>query len=86
MGPVKYDKVNKTWSTMENPSIFNPNVSIAHLLLKSMEWNGSKIAQVSSTCKWLEFKYISHLQYFKFPIFMELKNDRVGIATKRIKN
>lgn len=48
MGPVKFDKVNKTWSTMDSPLVFNPNISLAHLLLKSMEWNESKIAQVST--------------------------------------
>lgn len=48
MGPVKFDEVTKTWNTMDSPLVFHPNISLAHLLLKSMEWNGSKIAQAST--------------------------------------
>lgn len=47
MFSLKFDDGNKVWrSNTDIPLAFNPNVSIAHLLLKSMEIHGSKIAQV----------------------------------------
>lgn len=43
---VKFDEGSKTWSSCGVPSVLNPNISIGHILLRSMELNGSKIAQV----------------------------------------
>lgn len=44
---AKFDETNKVWSNDDVPCILNPNISIAHELLRSMQLNGSKIAQVN---------------------------------------
>lgn len=43
---AKFDEENKVWSNDEAPCILNPEISIAHPLLRSMQLNASKIAQV----------------------------------------
>lgn len=43
---VKFDEENKIWDGCDVPPVFNPNVSLGHILLKSLALNGSKIAQV----------------------------------------
>lgn len=43
---VKFDEENKIWSSCGVPSVLNPNISIGHILLRSLELNGPKIAQV----------------------------------------
>lgn len=45
---AKFDEENKVWSNDDIPCILNPKISIAHVLLRSMQLNGSKIAQVNS--------------------------------------
>lgn len=47
MMSVKFDEKNKCWSTANDPMLYNPHISIAHILLRSMELFGPKIAQVS---------------------------------------
>lgn len=44
---AKFDETNKVWTTCNDPVLYNPHVSIAHILLRSLELFGSKIAQVS---------------------------------------
>lgn len=46
MNRIKFDEKNKIWSTSHIRSVYNSNISIGHLLLRSMELNGPKIAQV----------------------------------------
>lgn len=46
MMSVKFDEKNKCWSTINDPILYNPHISIAHMLLRSMELFGPKIAQV----------------------------------------
>lgn len=46
MSRVKFDEKNKKWTACDGPSIYNPNISLGHILLRSMEMFGSKIAQV----------------------------------------
>lgn len=43
---AKFDDQNKLWSSCDAPSVFNPNISISYILLRSLKLNGSKIAQV----------------------------------------
>lgn len=43
---VKFDEKNQTWDGCDIPSVFNPNVSLGNILLKSLALHGSKIAQV----------------------------------------
>lgn len=45
---AKFDEKNKVWSNDEVPCVLNPKISIAHALLRSLQLNGSKIAQVNS--------------------------------------
>lgn len=45
---AKFDEENKVWSNDDVPCVLNPKISIAHALLRSMQLNGSKIAQVNS--------------------------------------
>lgn len=45
---AKFDEKNKVWSNDDVPCILNPKISIAHALLRSLQLNGSKIAQVNS--------------------------------------
>lgn len=44
---AKFDEKNKLWRNDDVPCILNPNISIAYPLLRSMQINGSKIAQVN---------------------------------------
>lgn len=43
---IKFDKENKIWDGRDVPQVFNPNVSLGNILLKSLALHGSKIAQV----------------------------------------
>lgn len=47
MTSVKFDKNTKIWSHCGDPLLYNANISMAHILLRSMELHASKIAQVS---------------------------------------
>lgn len=46
---VKFDEKTKIWTSCGGPSIpiYNSNISLSHIVLRSMEIHGSKIAQVS---------------------------------------
>lgn len=46
MSRVKFDEKTKIWSTCGTPVVYNSNISVGHILLKSMEMYGPKIAQV----------------------------------------
>lgn len=46
MSCVKFDEKNKIWSARDDPSIYDPNISLGHTLLRSMELFGPKLAQV----------------------------------------
>lgn len=43
---TKFEKETLEWSGAKIPPVLNPNISIAHSLLRSMKLYGSKIAQV----------------------------------------
>lgn len=43
---VKYDEIKKNWSSDDAPSVFNPNVSLGQVLLRSMDLCGPKMSQV----------------------------------------
>lgn len=42
-----FDKENKLWKGYDVPPLYNPEISIAQVLLKAMTTNGTKIAQVN---------------------------------------
>lgn len=44
---LKFDEVNKIWNSCDVPPALNTNISIGHILLRSLKLNGPKIAQVS---------------------------------------
>lgn len=46
MSIVKFDAKSKIWSACDDPSIYNPNISVGHTLLRSLELFGPKLAQV----------------------------------------
>lgn len=46
MTRVKFDEKTKLWNTCGIPLVYNPNISAGHIVLRSMELNGSKIAEV----------------------------------------
>lgn len=46
MSFVEFDEKNKIWSARNDPSIYDPNISLGHTLLRSMELFGPKLAQV----------------------------------------
>lgn len=46
MPKVKFDEKNRIWKSGDDPMVYNPNVSLANVLLRSMDLFGSKIAQV----------------------------------------
>lgn len=46
MSRVKFDEINKVWTSDNGPLLYNSNISLSHILLKSMLLHGSKIAQV----------------------------------------
>ncbi len=41
-----FDKNNKLWKGHDVPPLYNPEISIAQVLLKAMKINGTEIAQV----------------------------------------
>lgn len=43
---AKYNKIEKIWGSDEAPFVFNSNVSLGHLLLRSMDLCASKMSQV----------------------------------------
>lgn len=42
-----YDEKRKQWRGLENRPLYNPEISLGEVLLKTMQVNGSKIAQVN---------------------------------------
>lgn len=48
MFSTQYNKDTKLWTGLDVPSVFNPKISIAQVVLKACEVYGSKIAQVSN--------------------------------------
>lgn len=46
---VKFDEKTKVWSCCDSFSVpvHNPKISLAHVVLRSLETHGSKIAQVN---------------------------------------
>lgn len=44
---VEFDEANKLWKSHGPPQVYDPSVSLGNVLLRSMELQGSKIAQVS---------------------------------------
>lgn len=44
---VKYDDKRQIWRSYDDPIVYNPNISLANVLLRSMDLYGSKIAQVN---------------------------------------
>lgn len=45
---AKFDEKTKEWSSLNVAPVFDPRISVANILLRSMCVNGSKVAQVSS--------------------------------------
>lgn len=41
-----FDEKTKLWTGADVPPLFNPNISIAQVLLRMLKIHGSKIAQV----------------------------------------
>lgn len=46
MTRIKFDETAKIWSTTGTPMVYNPAISVGHIVLKSMELNGPKVNQV----------------------------------------
>lgn len=46
MFQTKYNKDIKEWSGCDRPPLYNPKVSLAHVLLDTLNTFGPKIAQV----------------------------------------
>lgn len=44
---VKFDEESKIWRTDDIPLVYDPNISLGHILLRSMEQFGPRIAQVT---------------------------------------
>lgn len=42
-----YDENTKLWSGSTNAPLYNPNISIAHFVLRYLRLHGSRTAQVS---------------------------------------
>lgn len=45
---TRFDENTMLWSGADVPHLYNANISIAQVLLRSMKMFGSKIAQVST--------------------------------------
>lgn len=61
---VKFDEESKTWRTNDIPLVYNTSISLGHILLRSMELFGPRIAQVA----------ISKIMIFILDFFDLLKN------------
>lgn len=48
MFSTQYNKDTKLWTGLDVPSVFNPKISLAQVVLKACEVYGSEIAQVSN--------------------------------------
>lgn len=46
MFQTNFDEKTKLWTGADVPPLFNPNISIAQVLLRMLKIHGSKIAQV----------------------------------------
>lgn len=53
-----FDKNNKLWKGHDVPPLYNPEISIAQVLLKAMKINGTKIAQVITNFLRRNFEYL----------------------------
>ncbi|KAJ6632853.1 hypothetical protein Bhyg_18006, partial [Pseudolycoriella hygida] len=51
-----YDEENKLWKGYDVPALYNPEISIADVVLKAMDINGTKIAQINDDSK-IEMTY-----------------------------
>lgn len=43
---VKYNNVEKIWSSVDTQFVFNQNISLGYILLRSMDLCGTKMCQV----------------------------------------
>lgn len=44
---VSFNEKEKLWNSCGAPLVYNPNISLGHILLRSLELYKSQIAQVS---------------------------------------
>lgn len=53
MSYVKFDEKTKVWTAGDGCSvpIYNPKISMSHIVMRSLEQHGPKIAQVMKTQK-----------------------------------
>lgn len=67
MFKTTFDEKAKLWSGIERPQLYNPNINIAHAILRSMKLFGSKIAQVCTNingCKKFQSILCSQFRFF----------------------
>lgn len=72
----KFDEENQVWSGRGDLPLYNPEISVAQLMLNSMEIYGPKIAQVyyvfQSNRKFIIFEFLFVFTIFlnnEFPLF-----------------
>lgn len=64
-----FDKENKLWKGYDVPPLYNPEISIAQVLLKAMTTNGTKIAQVN-------YNHFSLKKKLYFKLFLNFATDK----------
>lgn len=68
---------DKLWSGVAQPSLYNPKISLGHVLLRAMKSNPTKIAQVRTLRIFVEFFALSRstpfnsLNVIKLPKFID---------------